>query len=45
MEKAWKIFDKKNKGKVELDDFKRAVLNIGIYLTKEELKQVFNFID
>lgn len=45
MEKSWAILDQKKEGFLDLEGFKRGLAYIGIYVTKEELKYAFTFID
>lgn len=45
MERAWAILDQRKIGLFEIEDFRRALVQMGVYLTREELKSAFNFID
>jgi len=45
MEKAWAILDQRKIGLFEIEDFRHALVYMGVYLTREELKSAFSFID
>ncbi|EAR94381.2 EF hand protein (macronuclear) [Tetrahymena thermophila SB210] len=45
MERAWAILDQRKIGLFEIEDFRHALVQMGVYLTREELKSAFNFID
>lgn len=45
MEKAWAILDQRKIGYCEIEDFRKSLVRMGVYLTKEELKFAFIFID
>ena len=45
MEKAWALLDQRKIGLFELPDFRQALIGLGLYITKQEMQQAFNFID
>ena len=45
MEKAWAILDQRKIGLFEIEDFRHALVYMGVYLTRDELKSAFSFID
>lgn len=45
LEKAWAIMDKQKVGFVNIDDYRKALVDCGVYLSKSELSFSFNFID
>ncbi|EGR33535.1 hypothetical protein IMG5_049950 [Ichthyophthirius multifiliis] len=45
MEKAWATIDQRKIGYCEIEDFRKSLVIMGVYLTKEELKFAFSFID
>ena len=45
VEQAWVKFDHSKSGMFNLEDFKNALVSCGLFLTKEDIAIVFNFID
>ena len=42
---AFKVFDRKNTGEIEIDDLKRVMTNLGDKLTDEEIRYIINEAD
>ena len=45
VEQAWVNFDYSKSGMFTLEDFKNALVSSGLFITKEDIAIVFNFID